>query len=444
MSQKEGTTILVKKPDGTLVRVPLSDLVKKKQPAAVQQPSVVVQQPSVSPPVAQESPVAVEQPPASTAPAKEAEKPVTTQEEKIQPDESLGVSHDLSEPPVQKEDHSSLLEEEFDKDVVDKIPASTQYNPSVLVDEIMQDLPMSVAPELQMRMRQSISSLVRGVRDPHHFHETVVKSIENGGLGFTDEDAARIVVVAQNKKKEHEREMRRSIKQGKQKRSDNGNQNQQKTGSVMSLSTTTPVRNYFEDVARANVHSTSMLPKQTTASSKPVSGHMTTPSRSTDAADVSDEGLQAFRSKLPGGTSAATSDLPRPQQPPRTARASMQDKIMHDMRPAQQVSNAMGPLEEMERFALADLRRLSSDPDRAAERIVEKLTGWQEESYLLYLDARKAWFRSPLFKMYQEIIHKAIEKGQTIDDFLRVAMEQNGLHPNEIRAIVEINRRLAV
>ncbi len=98
----------------------------------------------------------------------------------------------------------------------------------------------------------------------------------------------------------------------------------------------------------------------------------------------------------------------------------------------------------MERFQLADLRRLSGDPARAAEKVIEKLKGWQQESYLLYIDARNAWYRSPLYKKYQSIIKEVINSDGTMEDFLRSRPPKDELTAAEIRAMVEINRQLTV
>lgn len=440
MSPKDGATILVKKPDGTLVRVPLSDLVKKKTSPAIEEPAQEevhleavkpVQKIESAPREKAEVSISEQQPELSSTSAQDRAR-------EVQPEIQTRISQ------ISKKDNSSLLDEELERTEPKTLPPS--YDPQLLVDEIMQELPVSVTPELQMRMRQAVSSLVRGVRDPRHFHETVVKSVADGGLGLTDEQAARIVVVADNKKKDHDRELKRKMKENRTSQSKfTGSQpssslrlakdvqevprEPQKAdivNSSMALSTTTPVRNYFEDVACAKL------------TNSPTAASADTEDKKQFSPDVNKKiplpanKLEAFRSKMPS------------VQSPRTASVSMQNKIMHDMRAPHENSRTMGPVEEMERFALADLRRLSSDPDRAAERVVEKLMGWKEESYMLYLETRAAWFRSPLFKMYQHVIGRSIEKNQTIDDFLRTAMEQNGLHPQEIRAMVEINRRLTV
>ena len=100
----------------------------------------------------------------------------------------------------------------------------------------------------------------------------------------------------------------------------------------------------------------------------------------------------------------------------------------------------MGPVEESAAFTIEDFRRLSRDPKVAAEMILAKFSGWKDESYLLYLQVRDSWKRSPLFHIYIDETAVAIQKRMTVAQIL----EGNELTYGEYLAIADINHKLGM
>ena len=100
----------------------------------------------------------------------------------------------------------------------------------------------------------------------------------------------------------------------------------------------------------------------------------------------------------------------------------------------------MGPVEESAAFTIEDFRRLSRDPKVAAEMILAKFNGWKDESYLLYLQVRDSWKRSPLFHIYIDETVIAIQKRMTVAQIL----EGNELTYGEYLAIADINHKLGM
>lgn len=112
---------------------------------------------------------------------------------------------------------------------------------------------------------------------------------------------------------------------------------------------------------------------------------------------------------------------------------------MQDVTPAPR-KQTMGPVDEIQYFSLIDFRRLSPKTENAKEILKGKFQSLQEESYVLFLDARDAWHESPLFRLYQETVLNILENKNTLADGL--AQKNDGLSDPEFNAILEINHYL--
>lgn len=98
----------------------------------------------------------------------------------------------------------------------------------------------------------------------------------------------------------------------------------------------------------------------------------------------------------------------------------------------------MGPVDEIRYFNLTDFRRLSSNPQEASRRLRQKFFALRDESYLMYLDALKAWNESPLFKSYMEIVHDAIVSKKNLSS----DVDKNKIQLPEILAIIAMEKDL--
>lgn len=109
-----------------------------------------------------------------------------------------------------------------------------------------------------------------------------------------------------------------------------------------------------------------------------------------------------------------------------------------------QSTPVMGPVDEMKNFSLRDWRRLALTPDKSKEIILNKFKSWKEESFFLYQDTRLAWFNSPLFRMYQEAVAKAINNAGRLADLTLSGGAKDVLTTTDITALIEVNRSLGV
>lgn len=99
----------------------------------------------------------------------------------------------------------------------------------------------------------------------------------------------------------------------------------------------------------------------------------------------------------------------------------------------------MGPVDEIKKFSLTDFRRLSSNPDEAAARLKQKFINLKDESYLLFLEALKAWRRSPLFVESLKAVEKALATRQKLSIIL---LDKNKIQWPEIKALLAMEKEL--
>ncbi len=120
-------------------------------------------------------------------------------------------------------------------------------------------------------------------------------------------------------------------------------------------------------------------------------------------------------------------------------------QIIHDVvppPPQQKISpEPLGPIEEVGAMTLIDFRRLSADSMQGAGILKEKFENLKSDSYLLYLDARAAWFASPLYMTYKQVLGGALRSGATLKEYVE-RQEQGAMGFEEMMAVLEVNKKI--
>jgi len=403
-------TVVVKKADGTLERVPLSHVLGSTDTKARSQTDDSVEnvgrEPSMdkvdSVTTTQRPDISLPDLPAIPEPIQRAVAPEVQEEEK---------------PNVQSwsvEDHRSPLHEELeDHETMDVSKAKT-HDMRVIVDEVMQTMTIRIEPDAQMTARQLIESYVRGIKSKHSVHELAVRNAAEGGLGISETDAARLVTLVDDVKHSHEKDIKKQVVTHS---SSHTVVDHSPVKKGLELATSVPVDHVFEDMARAQIQKK----QQKAQEEKPVS-------------------------KIPEHVSKkleAYYEMPIVPQV-RTPIQTQMQRSVQDMHAPVAPVQSMGPVEEMQTFSIEDFRRLGTDPVRSVEKIVQKLMGWKQESFLLYLSARSAWFQSPLYKEFQTLLVEAINDESQLEDYMYAHKDKNRLHVKEFNALVELSGQLAV
>ncbi len=118
--------------------------------------------------------------------------------------------------------------------------------------------------------------------------------------------------------------------------------------------------------------------------------------------------------------------------------------ILHDVTPAVSAKVSVGPLEEFANFSLVDFRRLGATPDAAVSRLKEKFDIVKQESYLLFMQARDAWYQSPLYREYVRLVIDALRQGIRVPDMLAATGAKDRMTMEVFRGIVGVNTHLSM
>lgn len=108
------------------------------------------------------------------------------------------------------------------------------------------------------------------------------------------------------------------------------------------------------------------------------------------------------------------------------------------------VPKLTGPLDELKEMTLVDFRRLSHEPSVSANKISEKITFLEEESYSQRLAGIKAWRQSPVNKLYLEIGQQSINEKIGVDQVINSRRNEGSefLSNDEFAAIMDLNKEL--
>jgi hypothetical protein len=103
-----------------------------------------------------------------------------------------------------------------------------------------------------------------------------------------------------------------------------------------------------------------------------------------------------------------------------------------------------GPVEELSELDLVNFRRLNADPKVAADKIKEKIKILEKDSYAKRLSGIKSWRQSPMNKLYLAIGQESMLKRQNIDEII-AAKKNSGeevLTAEEFETIMQLNKAL--
>ncbi|MFH1291772.1 MAG: hypothetical protein ABIH87_01060 [bacterium] len=348
---KKQPTVLVKKPDGTTVRVPLSQLnaFKKEQSVSVPTPAPTTPAPVKT---SVEKKVVTEK--------KESPWVSPPEEKKVEPDTTgllrRSAPRNDSEPARndkpqwQKGDSNSLLEEKFETTRPD-LPMLSQ-NRDGQVDAIIKKFNFKVSPDNQNRFRSVIQLRLKGIRDENRTKETLLRAVHEGGLGLLESQANQVLQAIQSNR---------------------------------------------------TVQTAKLVEK------KPVGKLMIEPQ------DLPQEYHEpAVPAKSTPFNSFVHDEIRKEEPVLKLKSQPVQKQIIQDIRPPMQETEEYGPVEEIKNFSLTDFRRLSDKASESARRLQQKFYNLKDESFLLYLQGKQAWKQSPLYQDYMQAVGASLARRQAL------------------------------
>jgi hypothetical protein len=103
----------------------------------------------------------------------------------------------------------------------------------------------------------------------------------------------------------------------------------------------------------------------------------------------------------------------------------------------------MGPIEQLGTLALADFRRLSTNPDEAVRKMEALLDALQKTSYEERIRGILAWRKSPLAKLHIALMTESLNTGVAVAEIAarRRTQGQESLGPAEMQALAKWNEK---
>jgi len=105
---------------------------------------------------------------------------------------------------------------------------------------------------------------------------------------------------------------------------------------------------------------------------------------------------------------------------------------------------SFGPLEELEQMTLIEFRRLSADPNNAVKKIEEKINLLYDRGVSERAKGIVAWSKSEVMRFYRNLIQLSLNSGQPIDLIVkeRLLSGKPTLSLDEIEAVSQLNNKL--
>jgi len=97
----------------------------------------------------------------------------------------------------------------------------------------------------------------------------------------------------------------------------------------------------------------------------------------------------------------------------------------------------VGPVEELGNLNIVNFRRIATDPQKAVQKIIDKLNLLGDESLEKKVQAITALKKSPLYAIYSNIISRSFNQGKPVSEVISL---EDGLTLDEFKAIMDLNK----
>lgn len=428
------TTITVKKSDGTLVKMTMDEFraykasMKQKTvdpnlPAGTQLKPNEVATPNVEPIAKIDSPqTTVASPnvptPKSISSSMPSNLPMVEESQALTSSTPVIVGETVksfAEPAPQAASKpvtfSSPLEEESVSGEQGSVSSSNQNS----VDEIIQSILFLVGEDQQEKLKSLVLSRVKEVRTDVQVKEMAQMSVESGGLGL-DETKVTILmnaishVLTQKPAAAPLASAKGMLSPVPQ------------TAASASSTPITP--------AAPSASQNKPIPAPTEIAPSPIFINKKPDAQKIISSLIAEDAAEAQMK-------VSMQNRMSPQKIPTMQRMETGKVIMHDVVVAGQ---SMGPIDEMLNCSLLDFRRLGATPNASADVLIKKFQILKAESFLLFLQGRAAWFKSPLYLMYLDLLEQSLHQRKTISILL--GMNKDTLTMEEIQETARVSQSL--
>jgi hypothetical protein len=332
--------------------------------------------------------------------------------------------------------------------------APQEKNDKILLD-IIKEANISFASEaLQNRFRDLLISYLRSIRTKVQIRESLIKDISLGGLKMSEEEADRILLIAQNKLP--------------------SNQEQPISLAKVSAKTTSSGTNFVFNKDAASVPKVGNIPNKTidfgAVGARDTDYDLSALKNRPAISPVPAKPAEPVVSKTDNLPKAPFKIIPsitpkpvnKPIQQDNTASPeklvaqdvaslrtdeSSQTSVagnkqrMDDIKPAPRI---MSPIDELAYMDLVNFRRLDPVPLKRVAKIEEKIALLEKEGIDKKIEGIRVWRLNPVSKTYLAMGQESIGSTKTIDDIIKERKDQglNYLTKEEFEAVMDLNNNL--
>ncbi len=115
--------------------------------------------------------------------------------------------------------------------------------------------------------------------------------------------------------------------------------------------------------------------------------------------------------------------------------------LMHDVMVPSPLIQSVGPVDEILKATVVEFRRLGKDAVECADRFMNKFQTLKNDSYLLFLQGRAAWFKSPLYQSYLGILEMSLKTNKPLTSVIQQSGDQ-AFKLEEVEQIARISQSL--
>ena len=283
-------------------------------------------------------------------------------------DEAAAASHDWDD-----DDHRSPLEEDLASEphgTHGDLPAIPSARDDIL-KQVLGKLSFSLGDDLHSRLKTLIQSRLKEVRKNEQVLDYAQKGKQQGGLGLPENQATELLNAILD---------------------------------VLHLSHEQPAPKPLPHLS-PNVKGPSV-----DAPPKPTAVPLADPFPPVSKAPA------ATGRALPSTTKPMMQDVVPPKKKESTPFEKMQQAAPapKEEKPMMHTPETISPIDEIRMLDLTELHRFGDTPEEREAEVVERFDILKGESYFQYLDGIKAWYQSPLYTMYREMLAEAINQGRSL------------------------------
>ncbi|MBT5262539.1 MAG: hypothetical protein HOL80_01405 [Candidatus Magasanikbacteria bacterium] len=292
----------------------------------------------------------------------------------------------------EKEDSASPLEEEHEKSEERAAHTPVSTSSAAGVELVFANIDLPFGDDVKKRLYPLFLSRIKDIRSSEQVQEKLLHAKDAGGFGFSHTEADQIMralALALNTTTSEQKEQKPKVAPPK---------------------TTKVATKFSHGPADDHISAQHAVPEnlgvRQSVGKKPIIHDIIVP-----------KGAAALSDMLSGGSSSA-------------------------VEPPAQKKRTVGPVGEFESMDLTTFRRIGDTTEAIVAKLHERLGLMKKDSYLLYMEGKKAWRRSPLYIQYTNLLTRALNEKRTLSQQLDMQDAEVPLTQVDIDAIIAFNHTL--